>query len=385
MSEYQYYEFQALDRPLTERDMRELRRYSTRATITSTRFVNHYAWGDFKGNPTTWMERYFDAFLYVANWGTHVLMLRLPKRTLDLETLRRYLVGRSASARVKGDHVILELCADDDENDDWDDDGTGWLPSLIPLRADLAGGDLRTLYLAWLLCVQNDEVPADSLEPPIPPGLAKLTAPLKALADFLRIDGDLIAAVSEGSDDPSRDETSIRELRRWTAALPEAEKTELLVRVLAGEASLLREDLLRRYRGDAGALKPARGGRTVSELCSAAERRTEDRNRKAAERASREKARREREKAAARAEYLTDLEKRDPKIWDEIRTMIATGKPADYDEAVRLLGDLRDLGTRSGRAEEVQNRIRQLRDKHSRKWSFVQRLERAGLITSAEG
>ncbi|HEX9585489.1 MAG TPA: hypothetical protein VGB36_13400, partial [Gammaproteobacteria bacterium] len=71
--------------------------------------------------------------------------------------------------------------------------------------------------------------------------------------------------------------------------------------------------------------------------------------------------------------------------WDEIRTMIATGKPADYDEAVRLLGDLRDLGTRSGRAEAVQNRIRQLRDKHSRKWSFVQRLERAGLITSAEG
>jgi len=385
MSEYQYYEFQALDRALTERDMRELRRYSTRATITSTRFVNHYAWGDFKGNPTTWVERYFDAFLYVANWGTHVLMLRLPRRTLDLKNLRRYLVGRSASARVKGDHVILKLCADDDENDDWDDDGTGWLSSLIPLRADLAGGDLRTLYLAWLLCVQNDEVPADSLEPPIPPGLAKLTAPLKALAGFLRIDGDLIAAASERSVAPSRDETSIRELRHWTAALPEAEKTELLVRVLTGEASLLREDLLRRYRGDVGAPKPARRGRTVSELCLAAERQAEVRYRKAAERASREKARREREKAAARAKYLTDLEKREPKIWDEIRTMIATGKPADYDEAVRLLGDLRDLGTRSGRAEAVQNRIRQLRDKHSRKWSFVQRLERAGLITSAEG
>jgi hypothetical protein len=41
MSEYQYYEFQALDRPLTQREMRELRKYSTRATITDTRFVNH--------------------------------------------------------------------------------------------------------------------------------------------------------------------------------------------------------------------------------------------------------------------------------------------------------------------------------------------------------
>jgi hypothetical protein len=25
-----------------------------------------------------WMERYFDAFLYLANWGTHRIALRLP-------------------------------------------------------------------------------------------------------------------------------------------------------------------------------------------------------------------------------------------------------------------------------------------------------------------
>jgi hypothetical protein len=44
MSEYQYYEFLALDRALTQHDIRELRKYSTRATITATRFVNHYEW-----------------------------------------------------------------------------------------------------------------------------------------------------------------------------------------------------------------------------------------------------------------------------------------------------------------------------------------------------
>ena len=45
MSEYQYYEFQAIDRPLTEREMGELRSFSSRATITPTRFVNHYTSG----------------------------------------------------------------------------------------------------------------------------------------------------------------------------------------------------------------------------------------------------------------------------------------------------------------------------------------------------
>src|SRR5438093_4438969 len=51
MGQYQYYEFHAIDRPLNERERRELRACSTRATITSTRFINHYEWGDFEGRP----------------------------------------------------------------------------------------------------------------------------------------------------------------------------------------------------------------------------------------------------------------------------------------------------------------------------------------------
>ena len=34
MSEYQYYEFQAIDRPLTDDEQKTLRRYSGRARIT---------------------------------------------------------------------------------------------------------------------------------------------------------------------------------------------------------------------------------------------------------------------------------------------------------------------------------------------------------------
>ena len=75
MSEYQYYEFQAIDLPLTERQIRELRRYSTRASITSTRFVNHDEWGDFKGDASAWMAKYFDAFLYHSSEPSRFLHL----------------------------------------------------------------------------------------------------------------------------------------------------------------------------------------------------------------------------------------------------------------------------------------------------------------------
>ena len=96
MSEYQYYEFQALDRPLTRKDMDELRRYSSRAQITPSSFVNVYDYGDFRGDPEELVEKYFDAFLYLANWGTRWLMLRMPRKLLDPKT-----VAASGSARPR--------------------------------------------------------------------------------------------------------------------------------------------------------------------------------------------------------------------------------------------------------------------------------------------
>ncbi|MEV0217743.1 hypothetical protein AB0H52_31480, partial [Micromonospora sp. NPDC050695] len=200
MSEYQYYEFTAVDRALTARERAELRSLSTRADITATSFVNTYEWGDFKGDPRTLMERYFDAHLYLANWGTRQLMLRLPNHLLDPATVAQYCQGDSACAWTAGEHVIIDLHdGDEDGADEWDLDGHGLLASIIPVRAGLAAGDLRLLYLAWLRCVQSAEIADDEPEPPAPAGLGTLDAALTAVAEFLRIDPDLIAAAATGS------------------------------------------------------------------------------------------------------------------------------------------------------------------------------------------
>ena len=267
MSEYQYYEFQAIDRPLTARQMRAIRAVSSRASITPTRFVNHYEWGDFKGNPGRWLERYFDAFLYVANWGTRELMLRFPRRLLDLATARRYCYGGTASARASGDLVILELRSEDDSGGDFDD-GSEWLSSIIPVRAEIAAGDYRALYLAWLRCVQEGELDEDDAEPPVPVGLDRLTTPLETLAEFLRLDDALLVAAVQACPD-EEDGIPPADLKRWIAALPEKEKTSLLTRLVVGEESQLRAELHLRFR------QAHRGGgarqlRTVGDLLSAA-------------------------------------------------------------------------------------------------------------------
>ncbi len=176
MSEYQYYDFRAMDRALTRPEMAELRSISTRAVITSTSFTNHYEWGDLKANPLKLLEKYFDAFVYVANWGTREFCLRLPQESVEYKQLKTMLPGDAASVRKAGSYVIVGF-ESESEQDDWDD-GTGWMGSLMSIRSELLHGDLRCLYLGWLLCAQCEEFAGKELEPPVPAGLGELSAPL---------------------------------------------------------------------------------------------------------------------------------------------------------------------------------------------------------------
>ncbi|HXX67146.1 MAG TPA: hypothetical protein VEK07_08190, partial [Polyangiaceae bacterium] len=102
MSEYQCYEFVALDRPLTPKQMAELRTISTRAELTPTRFWNEYHWRDLKGDPAKLVKRYFDAHMYFANWGAHRLILRISAKRANAQALRAYFVGGSACAKIAG-------------------------------------------------------------------------------------------------------------------------------------------------------------------------------------------------------------------------------------------------------------------------------------------
>ena len=386
MSEYQYYEFQAIDRPLTDREMAELRALSTRARITSTSFVNTYQWGDFKGRPDVLMEKYFDAFVYFANWGTRILKFRLPRRLVDLETASVYCRGDGASLKSTKDVVVFSFCHDREPEDDWDENGEGVMASLIPLRDSVLDGDLRPLYLGWLLCVQQDQVKGRALEPPVPPGLGSLEGPVHAFADFLQIDRDLIEAAAQGS--PDAEPSGLREddVRQWVQGLPVASKDDLLLRLAVEEGVHLRAELLQKYRhsrkpepsANRSLMSLARR-RTVGDLLAAAEGREAVRLREAAERASRERERRKAQEAAARAMYLRDLAKGERRAWAKVDALIARRQPTFYGQAVTLLKDLGEVCEGDGRKAEFKQRIRQLREKHSRKPTFISRLNLADI------
>ena len=378
MSEYQYYEFQAIDRPLGEADREALRALSTRARITATSFTNSYEWGAFKGDPARLMERWFDLHLYLANWGARRFMIRLPARLIDRPRLAAFLTEVDcATLKLAGDNLILDIARDEVESEGWDD-GSGWLAALAPLRADVLAGDFRLFYLLWLTAIEADAFEPDEPEPL--PGAGPLTGALEAFVDFLDIDRDLVAAAAERPADPIFETPASSEAsRRIIAAMTDREKTDVLVRLLDGDAHVpveLRALVRQRLMEERAA--PPIAPRTVGELHSRAEAIRHERERVEAERAAAERNRREAEADRLRRARLDAIVRRGESVWREIDAEIELRNAAGYDRAASLLFDLRAIAEETGETRSFDQRLQPILARHARKGSFIERLKRLG-------
>jgi hypothetical protein len=230
MSEYQYYEFRTINRRLSEMEMHELRLHSTRARITATSFINEYQWGDFKGDPDAWMEKYFDGHLYFANWGTRILQLALSAKVLSEKTAELYCTTDVASARCVSGKLILRFSVDEDSG-----------------------------YDDLLMSVQYYQVDDDEFEPPLPPNLGKFSGALSDFVDFLCIDRDLIAVAAEASPRVTSTKSNRKDMAAWLASFPAEEKDKILVELMSGEDPHSGANLLARFNRDrrAGDRAPA--------------------------------------------------------------------------------------------------------------------------------
>jgi hypothetical protein len=374
MSEYQYYEFQAIDRPLDEAEREALRGLSTRARITATSFTNSYEWGDFKGDPAKLMDRWFDLHLYLANWGSRRLMIRLPKRLIDAPLIEGFIrEADCAEIRVAGENLILAIVRDEVEPDeDWDD-GSGWLAALAPLRADVLAGDLRLFCLLWLTAVEADAFEADEAEPM--PGIGPLTGALKAFTSFFDLDPDLVQAAAERPGIATPGAPSSSSVETIISAMTDREKTVMLARLFDGDphvAHELRAKVRDRLATATGA--PPAVARTVGELRARAGAIGLARERKAAEKAAAERQRQAREAETARRARLDAIARRGESVWREVEAEIELRNAPGYDRAASLLFDLKAVAEERGATPDFARRLRAIRERHNRKEKFIERL-----------
>lgn len=169
---------------------------------------------------------------------------------------------------------------------------------------------------------------------------------------------------------PYQAELSPDALRAVVSGFAKAERTDLLVRLIQGEAHVGSELRQRARRQSLGGEGPRR---SVSELRAKAREMRQARENAAVERQRAEERRKAEEAEKARRARVGAVRRRGDSVWKEIETEIERRNPSGYDRAAALLADLKQLAAEGGGAADFSCRLVAIRERHARKGQFIQR------------
>lgn len=365
MSEYQHYEFQAIDRPLTEDEQAAISQLSSRVQLSSTKAIFTYSHGDFPDDPFQVLTKYFDAMFYIANWGTLQLMFRFPKSLIDFQSIQNYCIEDCLTLCEVGNFAILEILFENSEGFGWIEE-KGYLDSFIGVRDEILQQDYRALYLTWLKTFTWEDLDPEESEPPVPSGLGKLSQPLRSFVEVFEVD-EYLVKVAASSSVP---QTSISD-EAWLQAiakLPGPERNRFLLRLAKGESNLSVELNKRLLEFLAIPQPESQPRRTRKQLVLESQRERQQ-----------EKIRQQQEAKAQRLKELEALAKREDLAWKDVEALIKKGQAKFYDDAVQLLLKLRDLAAYQNQKPAFQERLNQIHSQHSRRATFIKRLHQVGL------
>ncbi len=167
MSEYQYVEFRAVDRPLTDAELEFAGRQSTRAEISRWSFQNEYHFGDFRGDANGLLRHGYDVYLHYANFGVRTAAFRLPAQLPFPKPLWSQYIGIGELAwerdrRGNAGIVSISPFREPGEIEEIWNPGE-YMQNMVEVRNRLVAGDLRTLYVLWLCAAMDDQ----SVEPDV--------------------------------------------------------------------------------------------------------------------------------------------------------------------------------------------------------------------------
>ena len=360
MSEYQFYEFKAIDKPLSEKDRNEIGNWSSRTNPSNTGVTFTYSYGSFPKDEIKVVEKYFDAMFYIANWGTTRLVFKLPNNLIDIRRIKQYCIMDGFDVIEKPDFTLVDICISDEEGGGEWIEGEGWMSTMASLRGDILSGDYRCLYLIWLKVSTEDvfcewgNIDSKSSEPEVPGNLKSLNGALMDFVDIFEIDKDAITVASEKSRTGSTEKSE--EYANYINRLPNDEKDELLLRLLKNEP-LLNISLKNRLKDFVSEVKERsiEKRRTVGELVQAI--------RKVKEQKKTEKKRKREEK---RLTKLKKTEQQETDLWATVELLIKEKKTKSYDEAISLLQDLKELSIHKNRFEDFRHKTDTIQQKYSR-------------------
>jgi hypothetical protein len=374
MSEYQYYEFAAIDGAISDEGLRYARGCSTRAIVSRVRWQNTYHFGDFHGSVDTLLN-YYDAHFYIANWGTVRLGLAFPKGVITAKALQPYLwSGRryenTLSIKEIGNRCVV-WWERNDEGGWWETEGEGLIDQLIAVREELMRGDYRSLFLGWLADFRLDEwqEPEDvTVEmPPIPAGLDHLSPALTTLIEHFPVDPDALAVAARRSQANTPDRIP---MANALEKLSELKMRALLARVAEGGGASVMAELNRLTYPPVQT--PVGQAIMCTDFVAETIATREVRHKKEAKA---EAAKRQRE-AELRKRHLASILRRADTIWSGLNPLMDQRIAFAYDQVSVQLQELRDAYAQAGDIGGFQQILAGFRRRYSNRQAMLRRIEK---------
>jgi hypothetical protein len=373
VSEYQYYEFAAIDGPISDEGMRYARGCSTRASVSRMRWQNTYTFGDFHGSVDT-LLKYYDAHFYIANWGSVRLGLAFPKGALPTKAIQPYLrKGRqyenTLTVEETGDRCIVWWESNQEEGWGWTD-GEGLMDELMGIREELMRGDYRALFLGWLADFHPEEYgnakDGKAVMPPVPAGLDHLSPALEALIEHFPVDHDALAVAAGQSQASTPDRIPIASVLE---GLTVPEMRALLTRVADGGGPGVMNELNRRTHPRVQT--PADLTIKCGDFAAKTLKTREVSRKKKAEAAA---VKRQRE-AEQRRQHLASIMQRTDAIWSGLDSLMDQKIGSAYDQAASRLEELRDAYVQAGDTGGFEQKLAAFRFRYSNRPAMLRRLK----------
>ena len=153
----------------------------------------------------------------------------------------------------------------------------------------------------------------------------------------------------------------------------------------SGQGTQAQALLLRRFRDTTATADHSASARRAAELLEAADARMLERKRAEEERRREQQRRQAAAQAAAHAKRLDGLAAEGDAPWKRVEEMIAAKKTSEYDLAVSLLRDLREVAERQDEAEQFSKRVLGIRERYPNRPALQERLDKAKMPRAAGG
>lgn len=349
MSEYQYVEFQAVDRPLNDKQLEFAQRQSSRAEVSRRSLTCEYHYRSFNGNVDGLLRQGFDVFLSYANFGPREIRLRLPEGLpFDKRVWSNFVDSErltwSKDARGKGGILALNPFHESGDLEPvWD--FPQYVDAAIQVRERLMAGDLRALYLLWLCAADDDNSdPDETIEPAVPHGMAELPGRSENLLTFFGLDILMLRAAAEGIDRAPVRVSQDQTLEDWARSLSAERAKSLLTRFLVEDSQIIKAEAMEEIRNSQSPIAwpttdKKRTFNQLLEVCKVLRsKETAIRQRQAEAKAQRDAAKAEKERQARMVEMA-----KSPKEWLAKAEKLADARGTDnYKAAAEILADLRE-------------------------------------------